>query len=308
MSQFLIILFISLFLFNINSLATILTNKKQFVSAGMYLIHVGDIDIKSQTFKAEFYLNFKWKGNRSSKNFEFLNAAEFSQFFLTEWVEDGYNYLACKIVGTFRSKMDVSKFPFDSQNLKILIGNFDWIEDSLQYLTNDTLTGISKDISILDWITKGYSFKVQPMIEMNSTYSVLDFTFQVERRSAFFFIKIFIPLIIVLLVALLNLYIPKDEIDTCIGLGVTSILSMIALHFSVSSQLPDVNYPTRVDILMIGSYLLVFISMMEVVFIYNKIKQNKLSLVQKIEKLARWTIPSVYIFFLILLFEVYKLF
>lgn len=301
MNKFFFISFLTL-LIGIRYLYASQNDFQQTVSAGIYLIHVSNIDVKSQTFKAEFYLNFKWKGNRSAKNFELINATEFSQYFLTEWEEGGYNYLACKIRGTFRSKMNVSRFPFDSQNLEIVIGDFVWIEDSLKYTINDTLTGFSKGINILDWTEKKYSLRVNTLDEMGSRYSVLIFNFLVQRKYAFFFIKILIPLIIVLLVALLDLFIPKNELDACIGLGITSLLSMIALHYSIAGQLPDVSYPTRVDLLMIGSYFLVFLSMVEIVFVFNMLQRNKIIIANKVEKFSRWMIPLAYITFLLILF------
>lgn len=103
-------------------------------------------------------------------------------------------------------------------------------------------------------------------------------------------------------VSMLNLFIDKKELEACIGLGVTSLLSIIALYFSISDSLPDVNYATTVDKMMMGSYLVIFITMIEIVVAHNLIRKDNLLLLNSIEDLSKWLIPYGYLLFLFLLF------
>src|SRR5688572_15771948 len=49
----------------------------QAVVVGLYLIQVADIDIKSNTFLADFYLWFRWRGTIDpTQTFELVNAVE----------------------------------------------------------------------------------------------------------------------------------------------------------------------------------------------------------------------------------------
>ncbi len=43
------------------------------------------IDVKNQSFYAEFYLNMSWAGKHSAKNFEFVNSNYFIKMFYSEW-------------------------------------------------------------------------------------------------------------------------------------------------------------------------------------------------------------------------------
>jgi len=93
----------------------------------------------------------------------------------------------------------------------------------------------------------------------------------------------------------------KDQIESGIGLGISSLLSIIALHFSVSSQLPDVNYPTKVDILFIASFFFNLLLIIWVVFGYNLSLGDKKLSVAKIDRIIRPLMPLIYIIFCVFL-------
>ena len=276
--------------------------QKTFVQIGIFLTQLDRIDVKAQSFYAEFYLNMKWKGEHSPKNFEFLNANSFEKYFFQEWVDKDTNWLACKIRGTFRCKMDVSNFPLDEQKLLIEIGDFVWVEDNLTYVLNPEFTGKSRQIYSAEWYISDFKSQVERMKEWGSNFSVLQYSVMAERKTTPFLIKILIPILIVMGVSMLNLFIDKRELESCIGLGVTSLLSIIALYFSISGNLPDVNYATTVDKMMMGSYLVIFISMIEIVVAHNLILKKKQLLLNKIEIASKWIIPSGYLLFLALIF------
>lgn len=303
-----IIVFIHIIIFLLLTEAILPDQSQTKVLVGIYVTHIGNIDIKNQTFYAEFYLNMKWAGERTAEDFEFTNAKEFSKYFYSKWTDGGFNYLSCKIRGVFRSNMDVSSFPFDSQLLTIKLGDYVWIEDSLKYAKNDTLSGISNELHSAEWEFLNHSINVKPLKELGSKFSTIEFNVQASRNYTSFIIKILIPVIIVVLVSLLTLFIPKKELEACIGLGITSLLSLIALHFSIGGQLPEVNYPTTIDLLMIGSYFLVFINMVEVVLAYNLLQRKKEKKAFQLENISRWLIPSVYFLYLLILFGAFSIF
>lgn len=275
---------------------------KTLVKVGLYLTHLDKIDVKAQTFYAEFYLNMKWKGKHSPVNFELINSNDYQKYFYEEWIDKDTSWLTCKIRGTFRCKMDVTEFPLDKQNLQIDIADYVWIKDSLNYVVNKEVTGINKNIYSAEWDISGHSANVITIREMEANFSVFQYLVSAERKTTSFMIKILIPILIVMGVSMLNLFINKKELETCIGLGVTSLLSIIALYFSISGNLPDVNYATTVDKMMMGSYFVIFITMIEIVIAHNLIERNNSKLLFKIESLAKLIIPLGYIIFLLFIF------
>lgn len=260
------------------------------------------IDTKSETFEAEFYLWLKWKEGRSGKNIEYMNATDYKNIFYDEWA-DSLQRVSAKVRGTFRSGFDVEKYPFDKQVLKIRISDYDWNYDSLMYEVETSKIGISKDVSDGEWDIKLLGATANKEYISEDNFSVFEFAIEIQRKSFSVFIKIIIPLFIIMAIAFLNLFVPRDQIEAGAGLAISTLLTIIALHFSISSQLPEVNYPTKVDILFIVSYFFNFLLIVWVVFGYNMHVAEKKSLINKINKFVKPVLPLIYFIFTFILLK-----
>ena len=254
------------------------------------------IDTKSQSFEAEFYLWLKWKEGRPGKNIEYMNATDFKNIFYDEWA-DSMQRVSAKVRGTFKSRFDVEKYPFDKQVLKIRISDYDWNFDSLMYEVELSKIGISKEIFNDEWEIKLKDAKATKEFVSEDYFSVFEFSIEIQRKSSSVFIKIIIPLFIIMGIAFINLFVPRDQIEAGTGLAISSLLSIIALHFSISAQLPEVNYPTKVDILFIVSFFFNLLLIIWVVVGYNLSIAEKKNLIDKINKFVKPILPLLYFIF-----------
>jgi hypothetical protein len=281
---------------------------KTIVSIGLNLIYLGNIDVREQTFDAEFYLNLKWKGTRTARNFELLNVKNYNRSYFEEWVERDTNWITCKITGTFRSEMDVTQYPIDDQTLSIKIGDYVYTSDSLEYIINKEIDKPFERLSLFEWKIKKYNFQVIKSLEFQSQFSVVEYSIDVYRKPGPFIIKVLIPILIIIGVSFLTLFLTKEQLEACIAIGITTMLSLIALHFSISNHLPDVNYPTKIDLLMMGSYFLIFLILAEVVIAHYYYKNGHKIISFRLDKYSRWILALAYIIFLLLLFTPIKFF
>jgi hypothetical protein len=275
---------------------------QQKVLISLSLADIEHIDTKSQTFDAEFYLWLKWKEGRSGKNIEYMNATDFKNIFYDEWA-DSLQRVSAKVRGTFKSRFDVGKYPFDKQILKIRISDYDWNFDSLMYEVETSKIGISKEIFNDEWEIKLIGATANKEYISEDNFSVFEFVIEIQRKSFSVFIKIIIPLFIIMVIAFLNLFVPKDQIESGIGLGISSLLSIIALHFSISSQLPEVNYATKVDILFIVSFFFNLLLIVWVVAGYNLTLGDKKYFIKKIDRYIKPLVPLLYFLFSFILLK-----
>lgn len=296
------ILFASLFAFASISFSQTEQAGQQKVLISLMLTDLEKIDTKAETFEAEFYLWLKWKDGRSGKNIEYMNATDFKNIFYDEWA-DSLQRVSAKVRGIFKSRFDVEKYPFDKQVLKIRISDYDWNYDSLMYEVETSKVGISKDIFDGEWDIKLLGATATKEYISEDNFSVFEFAVEIQRKSFSVFIKIIIPLFIIMAIAFLNLFIPRDQIEAGAGLAISTLLTIIALHFSISSQLPEVNYPTKVDILFIVSYFFNFLLVIWVVFGYNMHIAEKKNLIFRINKILKPTIPLIYFIFALVLLK-----
>ncbi|MCX6165542.1 MAG: hypothetical protein NTU73_11905 [Ignavibacteriae bacterium] len=275
---------------------------QQKVLISLMLTDLEKIDTKAETFEAEFYLWLKWKEGRSGKNIEYMNATDYKNIFYDEWA-DSLQRVSAKVRGTFRTRFDVEKYPFDKQILKIRISDYDWNFDSLMYEVETSKIGISKDVFDGEWEIKLLGATASKEFISEDYFSVFEFAVEIQRKSFSVFIKIIIPLFIIMAIAFLNLFVPRDQIEAGTGLAISTLLTIIALHFSISSQLPEVNYPTKVDILFIVSYFFNFLLIVWVVFGYNMHVAEKKNLISKINKFVKPALPLIYFIFAFVLLK-----
>lgn len=99
------------------------------VKIGIYLNDVQNIDVHNNNYLLDFYLWFKWSDKESdpTASFEFMNHSESWGTINTKVTEkpetlpDGTQYQVMHIQGRMSDKMDLRAYPFDHQNLTILI-------------------------------------------------------------------------------------------------------------------------------------------------------------------------------------------
>jgi hypothetical protein len=78
------------------------------------------------------------------------------------------------------------------------------------------------------------------------------------RLTGFYTWQQLVPLYLVVLMAWIVFWIPREHVPSRIGLAATSMLTLIAYRFAMSSVLPPIAYLTRLDVFMIGASVLVF--------------------------------------------------
>ena len=188
-------------------------------------IHVNKISINKSTpiFESEFYWWMKFDLNNSKidtanplSNIEFVNGENIENRIMEKKVIGNEYYVVGKMKGIFTYKSDYRNYPFDRQNLEIIIENTTdekdeckIIADSLAFFNNGKinynkiihdkifLEGISLNkIEILE--NEGiYNTNFgDPTVHNKSIYSRLVYKFEVKRHYFSYFLKLIIPLFI----------------------------------------------------------------------------------------------------------------
>jgi len=272
-------------------------SRKTHVSVGVFVQQIDAIDTRSQSMECEIYLYLTWKGVHSPVGYEFVNGKNIEKIFeVTENAESGRNILSAKIRGTFMSSLDLSDYPTDKHVLRIELGDFNWPEDSLTYTVDTLDMGLSTDVALGEWRVSsiGPSLGKRYFAPNAHFCSHFEYALLIERESAPFVVKILIPLIIVVAMSMLTFYVPAAQLDPQVAIGTTSLLTIVAFHFLIRNQLPEVGYLTRADILIIGSYLMIFLSLVESVLVYTLSRKGHKKYPQQIDRLCRVIFPSSY--------------
>lgn len=110
-------------------------NKTRIVYAGTYVNEISDLDIKSGTYTADFYLWFHYSGNFDDTDIEFINSV--SPIILIPYASVSKGDSITKVYrvrGDFKADFDFHAYPFDQHRLHIRFRHAKLTRDSLTYL------------------------------------------------------------------------------------------------------------------------------------------------------------------------------
>lgn len=295
---------------NNNSIATdTLPKNAQLVYTGIYLMNVYDINISDHSFYADFYVWFKWKGNRDPTKIEFVNAIEKwgmtqTPFYdSTKTLANGYQYNGMRVEGRFHQPFDMANFPLDKHALSIAIEHAEYPYDSLVYLpdtagkaasilhqTNDANNSHKQqsalhpkfqlpgwDINALRYVSQKntYNTNFGDTDVAKTIYSNFTFTLDIARPLNYFWFKLLLPLLIVLIASLGGLLIFPTYVEARLSLPIGGLLTAVFLQQAYTDALPDVAYMVLMDKIYVLSYCLITLVLLQLIWNGNLYKTHK---------------------------------
>ena len=245
---------------------------------GIEPIQAYGVSLADNTWKVNFYMWYRWKGPIDPvATTLFDNATDAETNFTTTYaytdargneapieLADGYKYQLTYVQAGFASEFDLSHYPLDSQKLDIRFENSTYDYSQLVYIPDPS--GSSEEgFVVSDWDVSGIStqaFLKEYTTNFGNTdagdgfkqWSLGVFSISVERPLAHFFVKLLLPLIIVLAASILVLLLKSEHEISRLALSGTGLLTLIFLQQSYSADLP----PTAPLVLMDKFYVLAF--------------------------------------------------
>ncbi|MCO6480536.1 MAG: hypothetical protein J5I94_28090 [Phaeodactylibacter sp.] len=285
----------------------------QKVYAGIYLMNLYDLNINEHSFNADFYLWFKWKGERSPMNIEFVNSVEkwgFTQADFSEEPEllpDGYWYNGMRIEGRFYHPFALYDFPLDRHQLRIHIENVDYPQDSLVYLPDSTGAFIRDGFQMPGWTVEGctmgnrtnrYQSNFGESRKASVSFSNFTFELSISRPLNYFLLKLMLPLLIVIIASLGALFIHPALLDARISLPIGGLLTSVFLQQSYNSALPDVGYMVLMDKIYLLGYALIVCIMLRAILVGNKVGQLKkkadIPAIKRTDRRLAWVLLALF--------------
>ncbi len=250
---------------------------QRVVSMGFNINQLSDLDTSSQTFRADFFLWFKYRGSPiGPSDVQFANAID-PGLSIGEPQRvsdvDGARYELYRVRGVFRTQMNFAAFPFDKQQLPIIVQNKTLSSAKLTYipdpdnvqqtqsqrLQSGTDAAATYD-DIPNWEADSLYFYPQSVGDTGAlgdpsltaaaagvTYSQLVSDTTISRDVNSFLIKNLLPLLLLTLVLYVSLWYPFKDAGSRISFGVTGILTGAVMLNSVTSSLPDVDYTVAIE-------------------------------------------------------------
>jgi hypothetical protein len=253
------------------------------VTIGVYINDIQQLDLQSHSYVMDFYVWFRWQNPdiNPQATLEFMNPFQLWGHVNTPLYEtpqdlpDGWKYTAIRYQGQFNSKLPLEKYPFDTQHLIIEFEDNAAGSNTLRFIPDKEAITINPEMTLPGYIlgkpTLVIADKPYPTnfgdtrLTSFEPYSHVTVTVPVHRPWLTYAIKIILPILLVAACAALVYFIHPSFVEGRIGMGITALLTLVALQLTSNSQLPEVDYLMMIDMLYIAAYLFVIASLAQVV-------------------------------------------
>jgi hypothetical protein len=284
------------------------------VEVEIFLIDVDDVDGASQSFEANVYYEQRWNdprlahediGGRSRPlsdiwhpRIQLFNQQRVWKSFpeVAEIAPNGDVIYRQRVWGSFSQPLVLRDFPFDRQVFEIRLGAVGYTSEQVE-LVVDPESRISQRFSLPDWNVVSWKVESKAIqtVSGGKEFAGITPSFEATRRGGYFIGKVILPLVMIVAMSWVVFWIDPRESGTQVSVAVTSILTLIAYRFAVGAHLPNVEYMTRLDLFVLGSSILVFASLIQVVVTSSFAKSDRLLEAQKVDLWCRWLFPVVFI-------------
>jgi hypothetical protein len=254
------------------------------VALGAYINDIQQLDFKTNNYTVDLYVWFRWKAPdlAPSKTMEFMNRYASDDNLREELYDqpktmpDGSLYSIIRYQGHFSTKFPLENYPFDTQILKVMmedtINGTDkqvYVPDGEPSVTLDpviTLPGFTVGKPTMRIASNIYPTNFGDLSEPAATpYSRLTLSIPVTRPIVAMSIKTVVPITLIVVCAALVFFVRPRYVEGRIGLGITALLTLVALQLTSSAALPDVDYLMMLDKAYLLAYVFIIVSLARVV-------------------------------------------
>lgn len=274
------------------------------VNVGVYVLNLGKFDASTGSFTADFYLSLRCDKECQPQNFEFMNGRAISRDI--DIAIDQPNERFYRIFANLVSPVDLKQFPFDTQQMQIILEDKLSTIENISYIPATEESGIDPNIVFPGWQIQGWNATVIKHYYQiyNETYSQYLFTISISRIVLNSFLKTFLPVIFIVLIVMFSFLIDLDKIPTRLGIVGSCLIGAVMFHISIANQIPPVSYLTFADKFMLLSYIIIFYAFVLNAILLELQETGKEEFAQCIhaatEYAAFYTVPFIYIAFFLL--------
>jgi len=201
---------------------------------------------------------------------------------------------AQRVWGPFSQPLDLHDFPFDQQVFEVRLAAVGYEPEDVEFIADpETPSGLAPKFSLPDWHVVEWRIDYAPYKPIGQRRRVASFALVISahRYVSHYVVKVILPLILIVIMSWIVFWIDPKESGTQIGVATTSMLTLIAYRFMIGGDIPAVPYLTRMDHLILGSTLLVFLALMQAVITSIMASNGKLEWARWVDRICRVLFP-----------------
>ena len=288
--------------------------KPEKVKVGVYINDIQSLDIKSHSYELDIYIWFRWKNPEldPSAKMEILNPSELWGHIVNPTYEEpevlpsGELYQVLRVQGRFSKKFLLYNYPYDKQNLEVRFEDTASSTDDVIYELDNNPVSINGKVQLPGYKVGTPTLRVEvhqyptafgdTRLQNNASekYSSGIVEIPIARPMAPYTIKLLAPIFCVILCAALMFLLAPIYVDSRVDVGITSLLTVVALQMTFNQDLPDVGYLMLMDKIYLLSYLFVIGGLAVVVVTTRMVDTQKAEAATRLHRLSLIGLTSFY--------------
>jgi hypothetical protein len=268
------------------------------IGVGVYIFGMDYYDISTGEYSIDLVITLKCE-NCSIGDFEIINGR--IESYELNYQKPGEKQY--RVYASLTNIIDLKKFPFDTQKIIITLQHKYKTEDKLILEAIDYGTGIDHRLKFPGWKVQDWEVEVvqRDYPVFNRIYSTYTFGFELKREAVDSLIKLFFPLIFLIIIIISTYILNTDKIELRLGVISSVLITLVIFHIMLLEPLPSTSYFTFADQFMLLTYLVLLVTFVINVVILRLSQVHKKKIVENIHKKTRYgmmiLIPLIYILF-----------
>jgi hypothetical protein len=268
------------------------------VKVGLVIREIREFNIQTGGFESDFYLSLTSDKDMPNLSLVFTNGHEVTFTPLA----DTNTFKLFSVTGKFTTNVDLRRYPYDTQELDLLLEDQKAGIDQLIFLTDKSRTSLDSSFRLSSFGAAGtgaisYKHKYPARFDRDDLYvSRYKFTLTVDRFATSAAFSVFVPAFIIVLISLTGLWVPPDELEVRSNAGAPMLAAAVLFHFSLIQSLPATGYLTHADKLMLGVYLSLLLNMGSTWMLMLGDERW----MEHVFKTARWSVPTLTLIIMVL--------
>ena len=256
----------------------------KLVTVGIYGINIYNMDVRSNTYHMTAYLWMRWRGDYDPvESLDFVNGVEdwglVKKVIMKEpeLLSNGEKYQVIRIDGVFFQPFNLKNYPLDKQELSLYLENSSDSYDKVFYVPDRISSGYDVGLIVPGWKVNGLTSKSyihdygtdfgEVGVNKASKYSVVKFAFHVDREVNVFLLKLFIPLLIVLMTNWFSLILKPTYIEVRTTMPATALLTLVFLQKSAMDAIPECPSLVLMDKIYLLAYLCIVVTLLQIIWV-----------------------------------------
>jgi len=188
--------------------------------------------------------------------------------YLLQIQPSGSVFYSVRLTVTMACKLNLQMFPHDVQTCTVMLESYGYQATDVYYKWNTrNSTGdvvyIAEDLEMPQFMITKVELEERTNIYNIGPHSALVAKFTFHRRLGYYMIQTYVPSMLTVTISWFAFWISPDSPPARVGLGITTVLTMITISNSARAPLPKVSYTKAIDWFLLMCLVYVFGALME---------------------------------------------